>query len=154
MSPIGTGTGLLARLEDLIEYWLEQLTEYADTLGFQFVGGYDDRIITDYPAIILGNGSTTKEVGGTQTYLIQHTLDMYIQHAEATKTHRQRSLENLQQVTRLVDFLEADPTLGEKIIFGYVINERPGLIQPRATPSVFIVSTVINYQATLKVRFR
>ncbi len=152
MSPVATSS-LLSRLEDLTEFWLSTLELHADELGFNFVGGYDEKIVTDYPAIILGSGNTTKEVSGTHTFLIQHNLDMYIHHAEADATHRTRSLEMLQLVTSLVNFLEADYTLGEKIIFGYVLSERPGLIQPRTTPSVFIVSTIINYQATLKARF-
>lgn len=143
----------LARIEDLIEYLLEEVEENQVQLGLKFVGGYDERIITDYPAVIFGSGNTTKEVSGTHQYLIQHHLDIYIQHAEASETHRQRSLEMLKTVTKLVAFLEADPTLKGQIIFGYVINERPGLIQPRATPSMFIVSTSINYQATLKAVF-
>lgn len=146
-------TDLLVRLEDLIEYWLDRLDSYKESLGFQFVGGYEERVITDYPAVIFGNGSTSKDVGGTHTFLIDHMLDIYIHHAEATVTHRKRSLENLQQVTILTRFLEADRTLGNRIIFGYVTDERPGLIQPRTTPSKFIVSTIINYRATLKARF-
>lgn len=150
--PIATFTSL-ARLEDLIEFWLQELEDAKDDLGFKFIGGYDERVVTDYPAVVLGSGATSKEVSGTHTYLLQHQLDMYIHHAEASKTHRTRSLEMLQLVTKLVNFLEADLTLGDKIIFGYVLSERPGLIQPRTNPSVFIVSTIINYQATLKVRF-
>jgi hypothetical protein len=143
----------LARIEDLIEYLIDKVEDNSISLGLNFVGGYDDKVITGYPAVIFGNGNTTKEVSGTHQFLIQHHLDIYIQHAEATETHRQRSLEMLQTVTKLVAFLEADKTLSQQIIFGYVISERPGLIQPRATPSVFIVSTSITYQATLKVVF-
>jgi len=143
----------LARIEDLIEYLLDKVEDNSISLGLKFVGGYDDKIITDYPAVIFGSGNTTKEVSGTHQYLVQHNLDIYIQHAEATQSHRQRSLEMLETVTRLVSFLEADKTLSDQIIFGYVVSERPGLIQPRSTPSVFIVSTVISYQATLKVVF-
>ena len=150
--PIVT-TNLLVRLEDLIEYWLEELDDHKEELGFEFVGGYDEKVVTGYPAVVLGSGSTTKDVAGTHTFAIDHTLDMYIHHAEATQTHRKRSLENLQQVTKLTRFLEADRTIGERVIFSYVLSERPGLIQPRTTPSVFIVSTIINYRATLKARF-
>ena len=143
----------LARIEDLVEYLIKKLEDNSVPLGLKFVGGYDERVITSYPAVILGSGNSVKEVSGTHQFLIQHTLDIYIQHAEASETHRQRSLEMLKTVTKLVAFLEADPTLGEQIIFGYVLSERPGLIQPRATPSVFIVSTIISYQATLKAVF-
>lgn len=143
----------LARLEDLIEYLIDKVEDNSVQLGLSFVGGYDDKLITGYPAVIFGNGNTTKEVSGTHQFLIQHNLDIYIQHAEASESHRQRSLEMLQTVTRLVTFLEADKTLGDQIIFGYVVSERPGLIQPRSKPSVFIVSTSIMYQATLKAAF-
>lgn len=150
--PVATSS-LLVRLEDLIEYWLEELDDNKDDLGFKFVGGYDESIVTDYPAVVLGSGNTSKEVSGVQSYLIQHHLDIYVYHAEAQETHRKRSLEMLRTVTGLVKFLEADKTLGGRIIFGYVLGERPGAIQPRARPSVFITSTLINYQATLKARF-
>lgn len=143
----------ISRIEDLAEYWLNALEQNADQLGFEFVGGYDDPIKTSYPAVVVGAGNTTKEVHATHTFLVQLNLDFYICHAEATVTHRKRSLENLKSVTRLVAFLEADPTLGDKITFGYVIQERPGVIQPRTNPSKFIIGTVINYQATLEVRF-
>lgn len=150
--PVATFTSFV-RLEDLIEFWLQELDEAKDDLGFKFVGGYDEKVVTDYPAVVLGSGATTKEVSGTHTYLIQHQLDMYIHHAEASKTHRTRSLEMLKLVTTLTNFLENDLTLSDRLIFGYVLSERPGLIQPRTNPSVFIVSTIINYQATLKARF-
>lgn len=150
--PIATITEI-NRLEHLTEYWLNQFEENSDELDIAFVGGYDEKVITDYPAVVLGSGNTTKTVHATHTFLLQFTVDLYIYHAEATQSHRQRSLENLQQVTRIVSFLEADLTLGDKIIFGYVLSERPGLIQPRSTPGKFIVSTLINYQATTEVRF-
>lgn len=150
--PVAT-TGLLVRLEDLIEYWLEKLEDNQEQLGFNFVGGYDERVVTAYPAVVLGSGNSAKEVAGTFTYLIQHHLDIYVYHAEAQDSHRKRSLEMLQTVTGLVQFLEADKTLGGRIVFGYVLSEKPGAIQPRSNPSVFITSTLINYQATLKARF-
>lgn len=143
----------LERIEDLTEYWIDALTDNMDALGIKFVGGYDDKIITGYPAVVVGSGNTSKEVSGTHMFLIQHQLDIYICHAEATKSHRQRNKEMLQHATKIVNFIEADLTLGDKIIFGYVINERPGVIQPNSTPSKFVVSTMLNYQATLKAVF-
>lgn len=150
MSPVAT---TITRIEDLTEFWLGEFEDHANELGFEFVGGYDEPLKTAYPALVIGAGNSSKEVHGTHTFLVQMNLDFYICHAEATETHRKRSLENLQQVTKVVDFLEADMTLGDKIIFGYVLRERPGFVQPRTAPTKFLVSTVINYQATLEVRF-
>ena len=76
-----------------------------------------------------------------------------VMHAEATEDHRVRSKEMLALVTRLVKFLEADKTLGSRIIFGYVVSERAGVVRPKVNPSAFIVSTLLTYQATAEVPF-
>lgn len=150
--PIGT-ISTITRIEHLTEYWIDRFETNMDTLGFKFVGGYDDPIKTAYPAIVVGSGSSSKEVHATHVYLHHFSVDFYICHAEASQNHRKRSLENLKQVSKTVDFLEANKTLDDKIIFGYVTNERPGVLQPRSTPTRFLISTIITYQAILETVF-
>lgn len=150
--PLAT-TQIIARIEDLTEYWITQFEENKNQLGLEFIGAYDDPITTGYPAVQIGSGSTTKEVHGTHTFLMDWLVDMYILHAQASETHRTRSKNMLELVTKIVKFLETDLSLGGKIIFGYVINERAGVIAPGSTPGIFVVSTQITYRATAEVRF-
>ncbi len=143
----------IKRIEHLIEFWLEEFNESKELLGFNFVGGYDDPITTAYPAIQIGSGQTTKDIHATHMFLFDWLLDIYILHAQAEETHRVRSKEMLELVTKVVAFMEKDMSLGEKIIHGYVTSERPGVIRPRSNPGVFVVSTSIQYRAIAEVPF-
>jgi hypothetical protein len=146
-------TDIFTRIEDLADYWVAALDDNIEELGFKFVGAYDDPLTVYYPAVQVSTGATSKTVHATHMFLVQWTLDFYVMHAEATESHRVRSKEMLALVTSLVNFLESDKEIQNRIIFGYVINERAGVIRPQMKPSAFVVSTLLTYQATAEVPF-
>jgi hypothetical protein len=145
--------GVFVRIEELADYWVGRLDDESDFLGFKFVGGYDEPLTTAFPAVHISTGTTNKEVHATHMYLVQYELEFTILHAQADEDHRTRSREMLRLVTDLVNFLESDKTIDGRIIFGYVLRERSGVLTARSRQSEFIVASMITYQATVEVPF-
>jgi hypothetical protein len=146
-------TELFSRPEEVTEFFLEELRENANLLGIEFVGGYGERILPSYPAVVVNAGTLDKELHGTHTYLITIRALVYVYHAQMTITHASRSLADLQLASTVVDFLERDLTLGDRIINGFVVSEVPGATQVNARKSDVVVSTRLTWEGISERRF-
>jgi hypothetical protein len=153
MSSVIPETGLIWRPEHAVEMLNELIRDNAEILGVEYVGKYDERMIPRYPSVVISAGITDKEVHATHTYAITLRCTIWVYHANATMTHQERSLEDLVLCTALVSLLEDDPTFSERIIFGFVESETPGVIAPRAGKGELIVGTRMAWEAVTQQRW-
>lgn len=140
---------------------VERLTDKMGPLGLSFVGVYDERRIPKYPAVVVIPGDRDKQVHATNTFQIVTELHLYVYHGDLTLTKRERSKADLMLVAEIEKELEsdyewratpADPN-SKRIIFGYVSEEKQGLLQPRANKSNVIISTRMTWRALMQRRF-
>lgn len=146
-------TVLFSRPEEVTEYFLDDLRASASILGLEFVGGYSEKLVPAYPAVVVVAGTFDKEVHATHTYLVTLRCLFYVYHGAMTQTHANRSLADLQLATSVVDFIERDLTLGGQIIHGHVESEVPGAGQANSRKSDIIVSTRLSWEGISERRF-
>lgn len=144
---------LITRPEQAVELLKDLIEDNAERLGIQFVGVYDERLIPRYPAVIISAGQTDKEPHATHTFAVILRCTIWVYHAKMTQTHRERSEEDLLLATALGALLEDDKTYEDRLIFGYVESEVPGVIAPRAGRGEMIVGTKMNWEASTQQRW-
>ncbi|SRR6266576_1073845 len=144
---------LFVRPEEITEYFRDDLRNNASALGIEFVGAYGEKLLPSYPAVVVSAGDTEKEVHGTHTYIVTLRCNFFVYHASMNLTHASRSLEDLKLATTVVDFIERDPTLGDKIVHGFVISELPGISQLNSRKTDAVVSTRLSWQGISERRF-
>lgn len=144
-----------SRPEEVVDYWVNRIDPIKETLGLNGVFGYEQKLIpaSSYPVLAINPGPFSKEVHALRTWLYSWNIHFFIMHAKATGSHLQRSREEAQFVTDLVAYLESDKTLGDQVIFGYVTDERQGVLRPFAEQSDMVLSTRIDWFATSEGRF-
>lgn len=141
------------RPEEFVDHFYEDLSEEAETLGLAYVGSYDEALIPAYPAIVVSAGPVEKELHATHTFLYTNRTLFYVMHALLTVDHRIRNQQDLELATALSSFIERDKTLGERIVFGYIESEVPGVLTPGANKGSAVVGTRLHYRATSEGRF-
>lgn len=118
------------RPEQVLDHLHDELEEYKGDLGLRYVAYGDERLLPEYPAMTLMAAPVGRDLHTTGGYyLVTFLMEMFIYHADLTVNRKQRTKEDLELVTNVVNFLHQRPTLGGHIIFGFVTAESPGLIQ-------------------------
>lgn len=140
--------------EQLIDYWYDALND--SNLGLEFVGYAEERLIPRYPAVVLGDVTTAREIHATQQFLLVFTMSFFIYHAKLSQSHRVRTREDLKLVTRVRDFFHTDHNCKLRrdndpgVVFGWITDEAPGLIQRR---NESVVGTRMGWEGQAIVRF-
>lgn len=142
----------ITRPEHLVEYIADKIT--GSSLGFRYVGKYNENLLPEYPAVQIFPGPVQKEIHGTHTFAIMLRADIYVLHAKMTEDRQTRSYNDMVLATNLVALLEDDLTMGDRVIAGWVESETPGVSPPRTRKGEAVVSTRISYQATQETRFK
>lgn len=143
----------LTTLWEVTDVVIDRIRLNAGALGINYVGEYAEKRIPRYPAVVVAPNSRTKDIAGMSKFDVAFLLDLWVYHAQMTLTHAQRSKEDLQLVARLEEVLESDYTyprttadgVEDSVIFGYVSNESPGLIQPDTDKSDVVVCTMMQW---------
>lgn len=157
--PIVTGQQPFIRPEQFVDHFYRDLVDNAEVLGIAYVGTYDERLIPDYPAVVVSAGPVEKELHATHTFLYTNRVFFYVMHALLTVDHRVRNQQDLELATALSDFVErdkglADPDTGSnRIVFGFVEGEVPGVLTPRSNKGDAVVGTRLHYRAISEGRF-
>lgn len=141
---------VITRPEEAVEMLADILDDNAGLLGLEFVGRYDEKLLPRYPAVVVSGGTLNKEVHGTHTFLTRLRCVLWVYHANANQTHAQRSREDLELATALVALLEDDKTFDNRVVFGYVESETPGVIAARTGRSELIVGTRLVWEAVTR----
>lgn len=159
VATLPTPVGLLAppsRPDELVNYWVDNLDSVKEALGLNYVAGYEQRLIpaNSYPVVAVNPGRSEKTIHANKTWLYTWRISFYVMHAKATVSHLQRSREEAQLVTNLVEYIERDKTLGRMVIFSWITDEVPGVLRPYAENSDMVLSTRLDWFATSEGRFQ
>jgi hypothetical protein len=117
----------------------------AGPLGLKFVGAYNEKRVPRYPAAVVAPGNQAKTIAGIPKFDVEFSVDIFVYHADMTRTHAGRSKEDLELVEQVEAVLESDKQLGGLVIFGYVASQSPGLIQSRTSKTEIIVGTQLEW---------
>lgn len=153
MPVVVPATGLITRPEEAVEMLSELIVNDGGSLGIEFIGKYDERLLPRYPAVNVSTAPLTREVHATHTFNVTLRVVLWVYHAKLTLTHKERSEEDLLLVTQLKDLLHTDHTFNNRVIFGYVDSETPGVIGPRAGGGDSVVGTRMSWEAVTQERF-
>jgi hypothetical protein len=141
----------ISRPEELVEYLAEFIVK--SKLPLEHVGMYDEMLIPGYPAVQVQSGQFTKEHHGTHTWLISMRANIYVMHARMTVDRRTRNKQDLELATELVALLEADMSLGGRVITGFVENELPDSLPLGSDKDDSVVSTRLGWFGIVERRF-
>ena len=151
MSPVVT-IDKITRPEHAVEH-LANLIEMSD-LPIEGVNKYDEKTITGYPAVQILTGGYAKEVHALHTFLVTVRVDIYLMHATMTEDRATRNYNDLALATLLVELLETDLSLGQRIIGAYIEQEQPGTMPPGVLgKNESVISTRLHWRGTNEVRF-
>lgn len=124
-------------------------------LGLNYVGKYDEKRLPRYPSVVVSPGDRTKILGNITsppTFNVELSVALWVYHGDMTVPHSTRNEEDLKLVDKIEEVLEEDHTLGGLVIFGYIITQVPGIVQPAASKSEIIAGTRMDWVALSKKR--
>lgn len=125
----------------------------AAPLDLAFVGKNDERRLPQYPAVVVSAGMRSKTVGPTRQFSVTLRALIWIYHANMSANHSQRSDEEMKLVESIEDALEADKTFNSRVIFGYIVTESPGFMQPRNQKGDIVIGSRLEWQADTRENF-
>jgi hypothetical protein len=148
-NPLAIST--IRRPEDCVEF----LAAYIElgSLGFEYIAKYDEPLLPVYPAVQIMSGPMQKDLHGTHTWLLTIRAEIFVFHARMTQSRQTRSRDDLLLATKLVDYLERDISMGDKIIAGWVEAEIPGARPPSNNKGAAVISTRLTWSCTNEARF-
>lgn len=143
---------------EMVAMVAERLQARSGPLGLKFVGEYGEKIIPQYPAVVVVPGPRAKSLHGTHTFQVALELFLYVYHAKLNLSKRERSKADLQLVQTLEremesDFRWADEEGRARVIHGYIASEEPGLLQPNVRKSDVVICTRMTWRAISQRRF-
>lgn len=118
---------MITTQEDASAYINDRLEFGAGELGLATVA-FADRLVGDYPAVVITPGGRSKDFHATHTFGIIMEVFLAVYHAKLTISHSKRTEEDLQLVTAIENFLEQDMTWGEQVIIAWIRDQVPGVI--------------------------
>lgn len=142
----------ITRPEELVEFLADFFNK--GELGIEYIAKYDEKLIPKYPAIHIQAANFDKTLHSTSTFLIGMRAAIHVLHGDLMQNRQTRNYEDLRLATKIVDYLEADMTLGDHLIHGFVESEIPGVLPPRVTKGEAIISTRLNWMGISQRRFK
>lgn len=142
----------ITRPEELVEYLADFIG--SSEIPFNYVAKYDEQLIPEYPCVQIQAGTTDKFIHGTHTFVIALRAYLYIMHSKMTDDKRTRNLNDMLLATDVVNLLEADLTLGGRVINGFVDSETPAAFPPRSRKGDVVVGTRLLWNGIVQTRFK
>ncbi len=118
---------MITTQEDASAYVKDKLELGAGELGLASVE-FADRLIGNYPAVVITPGGRSKDFHATHTFGIIMEIFLAVYHANLTISHSKRTEEDLLLVTAIENLLEQDMTWGEQVIIAWIRDQVPGVI--------------------------
>lgn len=157
--PVATSTQF-TRVDEMVQYWKDAFdTIIADpdpdvNLGLQKAFTYDEILIRDYPCLLLNPAPEQKDIHATHTFLFTWYLYVYVFHADLAADRMMRNKADVLLAEKITDFMEADYTIGDRVIFGYIQSKIPGSMPPQVmNRNSAVVCTRLTWFATSEGRF-
>lgn len=146
----------------VLDYVHDYIEVRAEGVGLKFVGYGEERLIPEYPAILVTAGPVTRGIHGTHTFEITFMLEMWVYHAKLEDSHRIRTRDDLKLVTeirkmmhsnlRLYADIDDPPATDPQIVFGWISSEDPAFINRGKGEAV--VGSRIEWTGTSQSRFK
>lgn len=152
MPVVATTPTTITRPEELVEFLADFFSK--SELGIEYIAKYDEKLIPKYPAIHIQAANFDKTLHSTNTFLIGMRAAIHVLHGDMMQNRQTRNYEDLRLATKVIDYLEADMTLGDHLIHGFVESEVPGVLPPRVTKGEAIISTRLNWFGISQRRFK
>lgn len=149
-------TKLFSTPEEVLDYLHDLISFHAEPLGLRFVGYGEERLIPEYPAVLIAAGPVLREVHATHTFQLTMICELWIYHAKLSESHHIRTRQDLELVTRVREVLHDNLTCpadndDKQVIFSYVNAEDPAFI--RRPRNEAVVGTRIEWNAVTQERF-
>jgi hypothetical protein len=149
---------LFTKPEQVVDYLYDYLKDQAEQTGIKFVGYLEERLIPEYPAVLIGAAPLVRELHATHTFQTTYILEIWLYHAKLSESHRVRTRQDLELVTGIRDLLHSHKGLRlrdeddkPQIIQGWVNAEDPAFI--RRPRNEGIVGTRIEWTGISQERF-
>jgi hypothetical protein len=157
MSVVEANKQLFNTPEELLDYLHDLLTFHAEPLGIRFVGYGEERLIPEYPAVLVAAGPIVREVHSTHTFQLTMIAELWIYHAKLSESHHMRTRQDLELVTRVREVLHDNLTCNDEaglkqVIFSYVNAEDPAFI--RRPRNEAVVGSRITWNCVTQERFK
>lgn len=142
-----------SRPDEVLKRFRDIFEANKSKLRLNYVAIQDENLRPEYPVLEISTGPVLREIHGTQKYLVTFEVSFWIYHANFESTHANRSVEDMELATDVVRFLhqpdirtlvdESAPGPNQnKIIFGFVSQEVPGIIARSARSGVIVTRLV------------
>ena len=157
MSVAEANTTLFNTPEEVLDYLHDLITFHAEPLGIRFVGYGEERLIPEYPAVLVAAGTVAREIHATHTFQLTFMIELWIYHAKLSESHRIRTRQDLELVTRVREVLHDNLTCpkledeSRQVIFSFVNAEDPAFI--RRPRNEAVIGTRMEWVATSQERF-
>lgn len=143
---------MITRGEELLVYLKDKLEIEKGTLGINYVTISSDRLLPEYPAAVIAYDGMTREDHTTHYFLVTIRCDIMLLHAKLSESRQERILADLELVTRVVQSLHLDRTLGGEVIHSYVATEDAGSVELGENTTV--IGTKLGFIAEQRERFK
>lgn len=138
--------------QELARYMTDFLDEESGELGLATVKFGSERLIREYPAVLVVPEGIQRTIHGTHTFSLTITCNLWVYHARLDISHSQRSEEDLELTSSITEKLHEDMTLGSRLIFGWVTSENQGFFnRPKGEA---VVGTRMVYEGLSQERFK
>ena len=106
--------------------WIyDKIAERKDEFGINFLG-LDERLKPQYPAVMIISGERQKALHQTHIFLVAMQVLILVYHGRLDLTHTDRTLEDLELVTNIENWLErGSMNMDDKITFMYIRQTTP-----------------------------
>ncbi len=142
---------MFTELFEPMDYLKDLLETNKGSLGLEFVGYGDEKLIPRYPAAIVVGSNFNRTLHGTMKFLLLMDITIWVYHAKMTISHQTRTKEDMLIVMEIRNLIHTKYTMDGNVIFGYIQNETPGVIQ-RAKSDV-LVGTKVDWTGTSEAMF-
>jgi hypothetical protein len=142
---------MFSELYEPMDYIKDLLDTEAGELGVRFVGYGDERLVPNYPAVLVTGSNLNRVVHGTLKFLLTFDVTIWVYHAKMSITRQARTKEDMLLVKGVRDLLHSKYTMDENLVFSNVVNETAGVIN-RAKSDI-VIGTKVDWTGTSLVYF-
>lgn len=129
--------------EEALDYIYNKINDNKGPLGIKFVGYADEDLLPEYPAVVVSfNTPVDRDIHATRQFRLVWAIQIVVYHARVSADHKVRSKEDMRFAAAIRNLLHQDFRAGGGVIFGFVAQERPGIVLD-SEGSATIASTLI-----------
>lgn len=115
--------------EEALDFIHALIDDNKGDLGIGYVGYGDERLLPVYPGVVVSyNAPVDRTIHATRQFRLEWQIQLVVYHAKMTVDHKTRTREDMQLAAAVREKLHEDKTLGGGVIFGFVNQERPGVM--------------------------